>query len=121
MSKSPTDWRGEAMRARVRRRYARERRFRLIGLGAIGVSVLFLAFLLWTMAANGIGGFLETRVRVPVDFPHSPLFLDRALLTGDTADTALASADIEGVVSAAAKARYGEHGAELISDAAWLR
>ena len=41
---------------RVRRRYAAERWFKLLGLGAVGLSVLFLAFLLVTIAAKGIGG-----------------------------------------------------------------
>ena len=119
--KTPTDWSGEAMRARVRRRYAQERRFRLLGLSAIGVSVGFLAFLLWTMASNGISGFMETRVRVAVDFPHSTLMIDPALLSGPTAQAALASADIEGTVAAAAQAQYGAQGTRLISDAGWLR
>ena len=116
-----TEWSGEAMRGRVRRRYARERRFRLLGLASIGISVLFLAILLWTMASNGIGGFMETRIRVPVDFPRSTLMIDPALLKGETAERALASADIEGTVSAAAVASFGPDGARLLSDAAWLR
>jgi phosphate transport system permease protein len=121
MGKTPTDWSGEAMRARVRRRYAQERRFRLLGLSAIAVSVGFLAFLLWTMASNGISGFMETRVRVSVDFPRSTLMIDPALLSGPTAQAALASADVQGVVGAAAQAQYGPQGARLISDAGWLR
>jgi phosphate transport system permease protein len=55
----PTDWNGAAMRRRIRRRYAAERRFRLLGLGAILVSAGFLAFLLVTMLGNGIGGFVS--------------------------------------------------------------
>jgi phosphate transport system permease protein len=121
MGKTPTDWSGEAMRARVRRRYAQERRFRLLGLSAIAVSVGFLAFLLWTMASNGLSGFMETRVRVSVDFPRSTLMIDPALLSGPTAQAALASADIQSVVGAAAQAQYGPQGARLISDAGWLR
>jgi phosphate transport system permease protein len=121
MGKNPTDWSGEEMRARVRRRYAQERRFRLLGLSAIGISVGFLAFLLWTMASNGISGFMETRVRVSVDFPRSTLMIDPALLSGPTAQAALASADIQGAVGAAAQAQYGPGGARLISDAGWLR
>jgi phosphate transport system permease protein len=120
-AKTPTDWAGPAMRARVRRRYARERRFRLLGLASIGVSILFLAFLLWTMASNGIGGFFETRVRVEMDFPHSTLLIDPALLAGETAERTLANADIQGSVSAAAASSLGPRGPELLSEAAWLQ
>jgi phosphate transport system permease protein len=121
MNKAPTSWGGEAMRARLARRYAAERRFRRLGLAAIAVSLGFLAFLLGTMALNGAGGFMETRVKVAVDFPHSDLFLDPAALKGPGAQAALAGADVEGTVAAAARALYGPGGADLISEAAWLR
>jgi phosphate transport system permease protein len=101
MSKAPTGWTGAAMRRRTARRYASERRFKLIGLGAIGLSLGFLLFLLGTMAWNGAGGFMEDRVRVSI---------------------ALApDADLESEVAAAAEAQYGPAGAELISEAGWLR
>ncbi len=44
------------MAARLRGRYAAERRFRALGFAAIALSLAFLAFLLITMLANGIGG-----------------------------------------------------------------
>ena len=56
---TPTDWNGAAMQRRIRKRYAAERRFRLLGLGAVLISAGFLAFLLVTMAANGLGGFVS--------------------------------------------------------------
>ncbi len=49
------------MQRRIRRRYAAERRFRLVGLGAVLLSAGFLAFLLVTMLANGLGGFARPR------------------------------------------------------------
>ena len=55
--RAPTEWNGAAMQRRIRRRYAAERRFRLLGLGAVLLSAGFLAFLLVTIGANGIGGF----------------------------------------------------------------
>ena len=121
MNKAATQWSGKAMQERLRRRYASERRFRRIGLAAIVLSIGFLAFLLITMAVNGLGGFMETRVRIDVDFPHSDLFLDPAALQGSDAEAALAGADIEGAVAAAAQAQYGTLGPALISEAAWLR
>ena len=109
------------MRALVRRRYASERRFRLMGLAAVGLSVGFLLFLLLTMAANGFGGFMESRVKVTIDFRHSDLLIDPALLKGPNAQQTLANSDIEGAVVAAAQAQYGPDGADMISEAGWLR
>lgn len=40
----------------VAKRYAAERRFRLFGLAAVGLSLAFLAFLLITMLMKGVGG-----------------------------------------------------------------
>jgi phosphate transport system permease protein len=121
MNKPTTLWSSATMQARLRRRYASERRFRRLGFAAIALSVGFLLFLLINMASNGLGGFMETRVKIDVDFPRSDLFLDPAALRGADADAALAGADIEGVVAAAARAQFGPDGADIISEAAWLR
>ncbi len=51
-----SSWDTPEASARLKKRYAAERRFRLLGLIAIGVSLAFLAFLLFTMVKNGIGG-----------------------------------------------------------------
>jgi len=51
-----TRWTGAAMRSRLRRRYRSERIFKLLGLGAVGLSLAFLAFLLLTMLWRGFGG-----------------------------------------------------------------
>ncbi|SMF77697.1 phosphate ABC transporter permease PstA [Allosphingosinicella indica] len=122
VERSPTDWKGAAMQRRIRRRYAAERRFRLMGLLAILLSVGFLAFLLLTMVGNGARGFTQTEIRLPVDFARSSLMIDPALLAGDArqANAALAAADFQGVTDAAAKAAYGETGDRLLSDGAWV-
>jgi phosphate transport system permease protein len=116
----PTDWKGDAMQRRIRRRYAAERRFRLLGLLSILLSAAFLAFLLVTMVGNGARGFTQTEIRLPVDFPKSSLVLDPAALKGFGAQTALAGADIEGAVATAANTAFGEGGFHLLSDGAWL-
>jgi phosphate transport system permease protein len=109
------------MQQRIRRRYGAERRFRYLGLGAVLLSAAFLAFLLITMLGNGIRGFTQTEVRLDVDFPKSALFLDPATLKGFGAEAALAGADIDGAVRTAAQAQYGDAGAGMLSDTAWLR
>ncbi|ARS26285.1 phosphate ABC transporter permease PstA [Sphingomonas sp. KC8] len=116
----PTDWKGAAMQNRIRRRYASERRFRLLGLFSVLLSAAFLAFLLITMVGNGARGFTQTEIRLAVDFPKSSLMIDAAALHGAGAQAALASADIEGVVAQAADAAFGEGGARMLSDGAWL-
>ncbi|HET9428129.1 MAG TPA: phosphate ABC transporter permease PstA [Allosphingosinicella sp.] len=64
---TPTDWNSEAIQRRIRKRYAAERRFRLVGLLAVLISAGFLAFLLITMMANGLRGFTQTEVRIDLD------------------------------------------------------
>ncbi|HEX8533152.1 MAG TPA: DUF3333 domain-containing protein, partial [Allosphingosinicella sp.] len=120
-ARTPTDWKADAMQKRIRGRYAAERRFRYLGLGAVLLSTAFLAFLLITMLGNGVRGFTQTEVRLGIDFPKSELFLDPATLKGPGADAALATADIDSVVRASATASYGPPGAEMLSDTAWLR
>ena len=120
-SRAPTDWKAAAMQRRIRSRYRAERNFRLLGLGAVLLSAAFLAFLLITMMGNGIKGFTQAEVRLDIDFPSSTLFLDPATLRGEGAGAALASADIEGAVRAAAEASYGAAGGQILSESAWLR
>jgi phosphate transport system permease protein len=115
----PTDWSGGAMQQRIRRRYAAERRFKLVGLTAILVSAGFLAFLLFTMVSQGARGFTETQVKLDIDFPRSAIILDPAALKGSGRSAALAGADIEGAVQAAAEAQFGGAGTRLLSDNAW--
>ena len=118
--RAPTDWRAGAMQRRIRRRYAAERRFRLLGLGAVLMSAGFLVFLLATMLANGIGGFSRTEIKLPIDFPRAGLTLDAARLSGPGADLALAGAGIQNATDAAAITAFGKDGDALISDGAWL-
>ncbi|WP_294171636.1 phosphate ABC transporter permease PstA [uncultured Sphingomonas sp.] len=55
-----TRWSGEDAQRRVAKRYAAERRFKLLGLLAVGISVAFLVFLLATMLVRGVGGLSAT-------------------------------------------------------------
>jgi phosphate transport system permease protein len=116
----PTDWNADAMQRRIRGRYAAERRFRRIGLFAVLLSAGFLAFLLISMLSNGLRGFTQTDVRVDINFAKSALFVDPATVERDGA-RALAGANLEAAVAAAAEAQYGPGAARLLSDSAWLR
>lgn len=117
---TPTDWKAAAVRRRTRRRYAAERRFRLLGLAAVWLSAGFLAFLLATMLWQGLSGFRTTRIALPIDLAADRLPVTAAQLTGRRADLALAGAGLEGAVDRAATRAYGAGGADLLSDGAWL-
>lgn len=117
-SRASSRWSDPAMTKRVSRRYAAERRFRLLGLTAVGLSVLFLAFLLVTMAWKGLGGFTAYQARLPIDFATSDIFLDPAQLTGPDARQEVMSADLEGMLSTAATKAYGPGAAEMFGDGA---
>ncbi len=69
LERAPTDWKAQAMQKRIRRRYGAERRFKLLGLGAVALSAAFLAFLLFVMAANGARGFTRSEIALDIDFP----------------------------------------------------
>ena len=112
----PTDWKSAAMQKRIAGRYAAERRFRLLGLGAVLLSAAFLAFLLITMMGNGLRGFTRTEIALQVDFPASPLLLDPATIT----DQALANANLPMVTGEVAKKVLGADADTLLSPNAWV-
>ena len=118
MSTAPTRWADPVARRRVRRRYAAERRFRLLGLGAVALSVLFLAFLLYTMGAKGLGGFMQYEAPLTIDFERTDLFLDPASLRGPEAAQAIASAGFETAIAEGAAAAYGPDATRMFGEAA---
>jgi phosphate transport system permease protein len=112
----PTDWKSDVMRNRIARRYAAERRFRLIGLFAVLLSAAFLAFLLFTMLGNGLRGFTRTEIAVKIDFPSSPLLLDPNAIT----DEALSNANLPMVTSDAVTKALGADADDWVSPTAWI-
>ena len=116
---APTDWKGAVMQKRIAGRYAAERRFMLIGLGAVLLSGAFLAFLLFVMVGNGARGFTYTHVAVPVDFKAMPLTIDAARLADADADQVIANAGLADIVAFAADEALGPDGSTLISENAW--
>ncbi|HEY0595095.1 phosphate ABC transporter permease PstA [Sphingopyxis sp.] len=116
---APTDWKGAVMQKRIAGRYAAERRFKAIGLGAVLLSGAFLAFLLFVMVGNGARGFTYTHVAVPVDFKAMPLTIDTARLGDADADQVIANAGLADIVAFAADEALGSGGSKLISENAW--
>jgi phosphate transport system permease protein len=111
----PTDWKSDAMRKRIARRYAAERRFKLAGLFAVLLSAAVLAFLLFTMLGNGLRGFTRTEIAVKIDFPASPLLLDPNAIT----DQSLTNANLPMVTGEVVKKALGVDAEEWVSPTAW--
>ena len=111
----PTDWKSDAMRKRIARRYASERRFKAAGMLAVLLSAAFLAFLLFSMLGNGVRGFTRTEIAVKIDFPASPLLLDPNAIT----DQALANANLPMVTGEVVKKALGPDAEEWVSPTAW--
>ncbi len=114
-----TDWHGEAMQKRIARRYAAERRFKYLGLSAIVISSLFLAFLLFVMIGNGIKGFSTTQVAVPIDFASATGGASPDQIRGEDAERALNSLDISGIVNTAIEIEYGADAADIFTENSW--
>jgi phosphate transport system permease protein len=115
----PTDWNTQSMQGRIRRRYAAERRFRILGMLAVLLSAGFLAFLLVSMLSAGLGGFQRAQVALPMDFATARLEVTPAQLTAVGADLALSGAGLEGATELAAAKAFGED-QPVVAESAWL-
>ena len=109
------------LEARLRKRYAAERRFRLAGLAAILFSIVVLVFLLITMTVNGIGGFQRATFKVPVDFSAVGLTMPPGSLDRAAGVRALEGQGLPDVVRFSAEQALGEEAAEHLSADAWRR
>ena len=119
MSERIQPTRTPAFEARLRKRYAAEKRFKFLGLGAIVFSVLILAFLLVNMTVNGIGGFQRTELAVPIDFTQSGISADPALMSQPDAVQRLEAQGLPDIVQMAANDALGEEGAQELNSNAW--
>ena len=108
-----------AFEARLRKRYAAERRFRLAGLAAILFSIDVLVFLLITMTVNGIGGFHRATFNVTVDFSAVGLTMPPGSLDRAAGVRALEGQGLPDVVRFSAEQALGEEAAEHLSADAW--
>jgi phosphate transport system permease protein len=93
--------------------------FRAVGMAAVIFSGLVLAFLLWTMTSNGIGGFKRAELRVPIDFTSVSFVVDPQQLSGPAAMQALETAGLPDVVQLAIAKHAGEDAADEMLDGAW--
>ncbi|WAC22089.1 phosphate ABC transporter permease PstA [Blastomonas sp. SL216] len=118
-SSRKTDWMGDVMQKRIARRYAAERRFKFMGLAAVALSSLFLAFLLVVMIGNGAKGFISTEATLTVDLPAATGSISPDQLTQPRLSATMASIDVRRIFDNAVQAQYGEDGARYFASTAW--
>ena len=85
----------------IRRRYRRERYFRLAGLGAVLVGLTFLAFFFFTLIGNGYTAFLQTHILLDIEL--SPSIIDP---DGEFDPQSLGRANYQGLIRNALRARF---------------
>lgn len=105
--------------ARLKKRYASERRFKVLGLGAILFSVAVLVFLLINMTLSGLGGFQRTELAVPVDFTQAGLTIPANAADEREVVQALQRQGLREVITFSAEQALGEEGAEQVNNEAW--
>ena len=119
MSELIAPTRTAAFEARLKKRYAAERRFKALGLSAILFSVAVLAFLLVTMTINGLGGFQRAELKVEVDFAEARVSLDPSLTEANDVVRSLESQGFPAVVEFNAQRALGEDGGDQLDVYAW--
>jgi phosphate transport system permease protein len=119
MSEQVLPTRTPAFETRLKKRYAAEKRFKLLGLGAILFSVAVLVFLLVTMTMNGIGGFQRTELAVPIDFTNAGIAGNADTLSTPLATRSLEAQGLPAVVQFYVEETFGEDAAAQISPDAW--
>ncbi len=111
--------RTKAFEARLKKRYAAEKRFKMLGLSAIVFSIAVLLFLLATMTINGIGGFQRAELKVPIDFPAMGLSLNGTVEDRTEAERRLSGQGLREVVQFSAEEALGEDAAQHLNSEAW--
>ena len=91
----------DLVNASLARRYAKERRFRMLGLAAIIMGLLFVSFLFINIVGNGYTAFQQTRIQLEIHFDEEQLDL-----SGKRDPEALATANYAGLIKASMRALF---------------
>ncbi|WP_417461817.1 phosphate ABC transporter permease PstA [Kordiimonas sp.] len=75
----PTNWKSPEMKARIRRRYRRDRNFRYLGIFAIAMASMFLFLLIGKIVRDGSMGFMQTSLDLDITFSAEILGDPRAM------------------------------------------
>jgi len=65
----------ETIKKSLKKRYARESRFKIYGILALTISFSFLFYLLFTIASNALPAFTQTKIKLTVDLGYKALGL----------------------------------------------
>jgi len=93
----------DIVNASLQRRYAAEKRFRFLGMGAVTLGLLFVAIVFIDIVGKGYTAFQQTYIQLPIRF--DPALIDP---TGSRAPDALSQADYRQLVRNALSARFPE-------------
>ena len=91
----------DIVNASLKRRYAAERRFRFLGVGAVALGLLFVAILFVDIVVKGYTAFQQTYIQLPIRF--DPEVIDPS---GSRERNALSRADYQKLVRDALKAEF---------------
>ena len=111
--------RSDAFAARLKKRYASERRFKLAGISAIIFSLAVLVFLLGSMTLNGLGGFQRAELVVPMNLSEAGIATNAEQLSLPSAQQSLEAQGLPDIVEFSAVEALGEEGASELSSQAW--
>ena len=103
VAEMPTIRRPDLSAARLRKRYAAERRFRLLGMLAILAAISMLGLLVISIVSKAIPAFTQSYVALDIVFDGEALDPD-----GARDSQVLRRADYDGLVKTALKARFPE-------------
>ena len=119
MSETVAPTRTPAFEARLKKRYAAEKRFQVLGLSAILISVAVLAFLLVTMTLNGFGGFQRVEVKVELNLAENPISVPAELPSGSNGVDLLKNSGLPEILEFYAEQSLGAPAAAQLSEVAW--
>jgi phosphate transport system permease protein len=102
-SHGPSAFSGSGYLKRVKSRKAVETRFRAMGLGAILIGVFFLGLLMWSIVKEGAPAFLQTSLRLDIEFTASEIDP-----TGTRNAADIQKADFTALARAALRAKLGD-------------
>lgn len=92
-----------AVEASLKRRKRREKQFRMLGLAAILVGLLFLVIMFGSIVGNGYSAFWQTRMQLEIEFSEQMLDPE-----GSRSPEVLSSANYAGLVKKALRAEFPE-------------
>jgi len=99
----PVDWDSPKIARNIKKRYAAERRFKIYGLSAIGVALLALFVLGFSIVSKGYSAFFQTYIQLEVHFDPAEIDPDR---TGDPA--VIGKANFDGLIKKSLRERFPE-------------